>query len=54
MQKGEAFLLSRQLELKFGALPQGLKDKIVSADKNTLENWGLRLITADTQDKVFE
>ncbi len=54
MQKGEAYLLSRQLELKFGALPQWVEDKIAAADKNTLENWGLRLITADTLNKVFE
>jgi len=58
MEKGmtheAAHLLSLQLELKYGPLPQWTQEKIASADKVTLENWGLRLITADTLDKVFE
>jgi predicted transposase YdaD len=52
--EGEAFLLSRQLELKYGPLPQWVKDKIAVADKDSLENWGLKLINASSLDEVFE
>ncbi|NOZ52128.1 MAG: DUF4351 domain-containing protein [Gammaproteobacteria bacterium] len=54
MEKGEATLLSRQLELKFGPLPEWVQEKISSADKNALEDWGLRLINANSLENVFK
>ena len=52
--EGEARLLSRQLELKYGPLPQWAKDKIAAANKDALENWGLKLICSDSLEEVFE
>ena len=52
--EGEARLLSRQLELKYGPLPQWAKDKIAAANKDALENWGLKLINSNSLEEVFE
>ena len=52
--EGEAFLLFRQLELKYGPLPQWAKDKITNANKDALENWGLKLNNSNSLEEVFE
>ena len=54
VEKGEAILLSRQLELKFGSLPDWAQAKIAEAHKESLENWGLKLLNASSLDEVFE
>ena len=52
-QEGEAALLLRQLERRFGALPGWARDRIASADSVTLEEWGLRVLDAGSLDDVF-
>jgi hypothetical protein len=46
LQKGEAGLLLRQLERRFGALPDWATDRVRAADIATLEEWGLRILDA--------
>jgi hypothetical protein len=43
---GEAALLVRLLERRFGALPGWAKDRVAAADSVALEKWGLRVLDA--------
>jgi len=51
--EGEAGLLLRQLERKFGTLPAASRVRVATADAGTLETWGLRLLDADSLDDVM-
>jgi len=46
--------LSRQLELKYGSVPDWAQAKIAAANKDTLEQWGLKLLSAHSLEEVFE
>jgi predicted transposase YdaD len=50
---GEASLLTRQLEARFGPLPQWARTRIETADPATLEEAGLRLFNAASLEEVF-
>ncbi len=39
-QLGESTLLRRQLERRYGPLPTWVKEKLATADSQTLEHWG--------------
>ncbi len=52
-QKGEATLLLRLLERRFGALPDLARVRVLAADTDTLEEWGLRVLEAATLDEVL-
>ena len=52
-QKGEAAILLRQLERRFGALPDWATDRITTADTVALEEWSLRVFDATTLDDVL-
>ena len=54
MQKGEATLLLRQLERKFGRLDAQTRKRVRSADAGRLLDWGERLLTAERLEDVFE
>ena len=47
-------LIERQLELKFGPLPEATRARLESADADTLLHWADRVLAADTLDAVFE
>ncbi len=51
--KGEARLLLKQLTLKFGALPDTVRDRTHAATTTELETWAERILTATTLDDVF-
>jgi hypothetical protein len=51
--EGEAELLRRLLEHKFGALTPRLRQRLAEADETTLQTWSLRLLTTATLDEVF-
>jgi len=53
MQKGEAVLLRRLLQRRFGDLPGWVDEHLASADTNTLEEWGLRVLSAGSIEDVF-
>jgi len=50
---GEAAILLRQLERRFGALPGWARERIASADTVALEEWGLRVLDAGSLDEVL-
>ena len=52
-REGEARLLIRQLELKFGPLQPGDRASIEAADSEQLLAWGERVLTARSLDEVF-
>jgi predicted transposase YdaD len=53
-QEGEASLLLRQLELRFGPLSESSRAQVRAADADTLLRWGERILTATTVDEVFK
>jgi hypothetical protein len=52
-QEGEAALLLRLLESRFGALPDWARDRIAAADTAALEQWGLRLLDSESLDDIL-
>ena len=52
-REGEAKILTRQLQHRFGNLPDWATDKIASADWSTLEEWSLRILDATTLESVL-
>ncbi len=53
LQMGEAALLLRLLEKRFGPLAEEVKAKVQAADAETLLTWGDRVLFAETLDEVF-
>ncbi len=53
MQKGALQLLTRQLEKKFGDLPQELVLQLNQADEEQVLQWSERILTADTLGDIF-
>ena len=47
-------LLTRQLERRFGSLPEAATEKLNAADLATLEDWSLRLLDAGSLEQVLE
>ncbi len=47
-------LIERQLELRFGPLPEAIRGRLEGADADTLLHWADRVLTADTLEAVFE
>lgn len=54
LQKGEAALLLRQLERKFGRLDRQTRARVRSADAERLLTWGERVLTAERLEDVFD
>ena len=52
-QEGEASLLLRLLERKFGLVPEEVRQRVSSADPETLLVWGERVLTAERIEEVF-
>ena len=53
LQQGEAVLFLRLAERRFGPLSADARDRIESADAETLLRWGENLLTAGSLDEVF-
>ena len=51
--EGEATLLTRLLERRFGALPGWARERVATADSVALEEWSLRVLDAGTLDEVL-
>ena len=54
LQQGESRLLRKQLERRFGVLPQWASDKLNSAAEQDLESWGEAVLTAPNLEAVFD
>ncbi len=52
-QKGEAKMLTLQLQRRFGVIPDWASEKIAKADPPSLEAWCLRMLDAQSLDDVF-
>ncbi|KAA6182100.1 hypothetical protein F2Q65_18475 [Thiohalocapsa marina] len=53
-RQGEADLLLWQIENKFGAdTAEALRERIASADNDSLRRWSARILTADTPEAIF-
>jgi hypothetical protein len=52
LQKGEAAVLLRQLHRKFGELPDAVRQRVETADPETLLTWSERILTAQSIDEV--
>ncbi|NEX17756.1 MAG: transposase [Halochromatium sp.] len=52
-RKGEAKLLLRQMERKFGPADVRLRQQIQEADAETLLEWSDRILTAESPEAVF-
>jgi hypothetical protein len=52
-QEGEAALLLRQLERRFGTLPDWAADRVRAADIAALEDWGLRILDGGSLGDVL-
>jgi ADP-dependent phosphofructokinase/glucokinase len=53
MQRGEAAMLLRQMERKFGILAPETRQRIIEADAETLLAWSDRILTAQTPEEVL-
>jgi hypothetical protein len=53
LRQGEAGLLLRQLERRFGVLPAWARDRVLTADSVMLEEWSLRVLDAAELEAVF-
>jgi len=51
--EGEYRLLRRQLERRFGVLPEWVTERLIHATEEELEAWGEAVLTAPTLDEVF-
>lgn len=51
--EGQAKLLLRQLELRFGALPEGTADRLLGASPEQIERWGESVLTAASLDDAL-
>ena len=52
-KEGEATLLERLLEKRFGPLGENLRGRIAEADADTLLRWGERIFQASTVEDVL-
>ncbi len=52
-QRGEAALLMRMADRKFGGLDEKQRARIESADEDQLLEWGERLLTARRPEDLF-
>ena len=53
VQQGEAAVLLRLIERKFGPPSAPVRKRIVEADAETLLTWSERILTADTIEAVL-
>jgi predicted transposase/invertase (TIGR01784 family) len=52
--RGQAQLLLRLLEFRFGPVPDAYRERIDQADADTLLAWGERIVTAQSLGEVFD
>ena len=53
MLQGEATMLLRLLEKRFGAIPKALQNRIQQADSDTLLQWSERVLNSHSLEDVF-
>jgi flagellar biosynthesis/type III secretory pathway protein FliH len=53
VQKGEATLLLRLMELRFGSLDETIRNRLQTADAETLLRWGDRVLSATSAEDAL-
>ncbi|CAO1661830.1 Transposase (putative) YhgA-like domain-containing protein [Halomonas sp. NYA30] len=53
-QQGETRLLTKQMKLKFGELPEWVQKRLDSATPEQLDAWGEHILTANSLDELFQ
>ncbi len=53
LHQGKATMLLQLMEARFGAIPQWAKKKIEIADIAAIEDWGIRLLSANSLKEVL-
>jgi hypothetical protein len=53
VQRGEARVLLALLKIRFGDLPDSVRQRVENADAESLLIWSTRVLTAQTIDEVF-
>ena len=51
--EGEAAMLLRLLERKFNPMPESARQRVASADAETLLVWGERVLDANSLDEIW-
>ncbi|MCP4352237.1 MAG: hypothetical protein GY795_42805 [Desulfobacterales bacterium] len=54
LKRGETKMLLRQMEARFGTIPQWAKEKIEDADILAIEEWGIRVLSANSPEEVLK
>ena len=52
--RGEATMLARQMEKRFGTLPEWVTERLVGANESELLAWGERVLSVQTLNDVFK
>ena len=52
-EEGRIELLMRQVRKRFGEIPPAVEERIRAADRDTLDRWAERILTATTIDELF-
>ncbi|PXX97652.1 DUF4351 domain-containing protein [Halomonas sp. LBP4] len=52
-QEGELLLLTRQITLKFGELPDWARERLEGATTDQLEAWAERILSADSLEALL-
>ena len=53
LQEGQRLFFTRLLERRFGALPEWVSSRLNTADRDSLEQWGLNFVDAKSLEEVF-
>ena len=53
VQRGEVLVLLRLLRLKFGEVPEEIRQRVEAADADTLLLWSERILTAERVEDVI-
>ena len=51
--EGETSILQRQLERRFGKLPDWAVERVQQADEAQLETWSLRVLECEDLESIF-
>ena len=54
LAEGEAKLLTRFLEKRFGMIPAALRQRIFAADVSSIDAWAERILDAPSLESIFE
>ncbi len=54
LNEGQSNVLFKQIKFKFGSISPEIESKIKNASKHELDNWVIKLLTANTIKEIFD